>query len=73
MNITIGTCSICGGPVTVPYVWHGVTPPTKQCEQCGAVPVDTYGPVIPMRPDQGNVRIWNSSQFPPIQKEGGAK
>lgn len=23
----VGTCGRCGGPVTVPFVWHGVIPP----------------------------------------------
>lgn len=47
----IGTCSICGGPVTVPGVWWGVgAPPTPRCERCGAVPQQAHGPVIPMQP-----------------------
>jgi hypothetical protein len=25
----LGTCSLCGGPVTVPRIWGGVTPPVK--------------------------------------------
>lgn len=48
---TIGTCSICGGPVTVPAVWHSVLPAVPQCRSCGAVAA-SHGPVIPMRPAQ---------------------
>lgn len=47
---TIGTCSICAGPVTVPAVWMGVHPPTPSCGGCGAVPEAHHGPVINMRP-----------------------
>lgn len=49
-HAVIGTCSLCGGPVTVPQVWHGVIPPTPTCADCGAVKADMHGPVIPMRP-----------------------
>lgn len=49
-KLTIGTCSLCGGPVTVPAVWWGVMPPTPTCDKCGAEPVEAHGPVIPMRP-----------------------
>ncbi len=44
---TIGTCSICGGPVTVPTVFWSIVPPSPTCAQCGAVA--SHGPVIPMR------------------------
>src|SRR5690606_4841625 len=43
----MGTCSLCGGRVTVPTVWMGINPPDPTCEQCGAM---CYGPVIDMRP-----------------------
>jgi hypothetical protein len=46
----IGTCSICGGDVTVPHIWHGVRPPTPTCDSCGAVKVKDKGSVIPMQP-----------------------
>ena len=49
---TIGTCSLCGGPVMLPDVWFGVHPPTPKCLFCGAVPSQPYGPMIPMRPKQ---------------------
>lgn len=54
MNKTIGTCSICGGRVTEPTVWHGVIPPTPTCESCGAVAA-AHGPVIPMQPQRYNI------------------
>lgn len=49
MKITIGTCGACGGPVTIPTIWHGVTPPTPQCDRCGATPANPHGPVIEMQ------------------------
>ena len=48
----LGTCSICGGAVTVPATWLGIHPPSPSCISCGATPVQPYGPVIPMRPRQ---------------------
>lgn len=48
----LGTCSICGGAVTVPLSWLGIHPPLPSCSSCGATPVQPYGPVIPMRPRQ---------------------
>ena len=44
----IGECSICGGDVCVPRIWHGVNPPKPRCNGCGAVA--RSGPVIDMRP-----------------------
>jgi hypothetical protein len=49
---TMGTCSICGGRVSVPAVWWSVIPPTPTCELCGAIPLEAHGPVIPMRPSE---------------------
>ena len=47
---TIGTCSECGGRVTIPSVWYGIHPPVPTCESCGATPADpAYGQVIPMQ------------------------
>lgn len=46
----VGTCSICGGAVTVPTVWAGVIPPTPTCTSCGAIKKQSYGPVIEMTP-----------------------
>lgn len=50
MNDVIGSCSICGGQVLCPRVWHGVIPPVPTCSQCGATA--SVGPVIPMVPRQ---------------------
>ena len=54
--ITVGTCSLCGGPVQVPGgVWMSVIPPTPTCASCGAVAAQ-HGPVIPMhRPAERRV------------------
>lgn len=45
----LGACSICGGRVSVPTIYHSIIPPTPKCESCGAVRAEN-GPVIPMRP-----------------------
>lgn len=50
MKEIVGTCGNCGGPVTVPVVWHGINPPRPTCDQCGAHPVQSFGPVLPMAP-----------------------
>lgn len=47
---TIGTCSICGGPVQVPAVFWGVNPPPPTCAKCGAVKKGGHGPTIDMEP-----------------------
>jgi len=47
---TVGTCSICGGPVQVPMHWGGTQPPKPRCSSCGAVMRNAYGPTIPMEP-----------------------
>lgn len=46
----VGTCGLCGGPVTLPRVWHGVIPPAAACSDCGAYVKKDYGPVLPMSP-----------------------
>ncbi len=66
MDAVIGTCSICGGPVMVPAVWYGIEPPIPTCRNCGAVREQTYGPIIPMRP---NLTRISSTIFPPILDE----
>lgn len=50
----VGTCSLCGGAVTVPAVWCGIFPPTPTCAACGAEAA-CHGPVIPMKPRPGVV------------------
>lgn len=44
----IGTCSVCGGRVAVPNIWHGIYPPKPSCIDCDAVAASS-GPVIPMK------------------------
>lgn len=58
----IGTCSLCGGPVTVPTVIWSVVPPSPTCQRCGAVQRQSYGPVIPMeKPHQTWTLTWDRS------------
>ena len=57
----LGTCSICGGAVTVPTFWSGIISPVPTCKSCGAVKADS-GPIIQMRP-----RV---VQFPAIDSTG---
>lgn len=33
----LGECSICGGNVIMPTIWHGIYPPTPTCSTCSAV------------------------------------
>jgi len=62
MNKTIlGTCAICGGPVTVPQAWLSVVPPVPCCDQCGARAKAHYGPAIEMTP-VATPRVTNSRE-----------
>ena len=65
MNNIIGTCSICGGRVSVPQVWHGIIPPTPTCEACGATAAETHGPVIPMQRKQFYIKISGGTGLDP--------
>lgn len=47
-NQIVGTCSLCGGKVVVPFAWWGIYPPVPQCEDCGAVQKNQHGPTIEM-------------------------
>lgn len=47
-NKPIGTCSQCGGVVSIPTVWYGVTRPVPSCESCGATAAGW--PNLPMIP-----------------------
>lgn len=49
MEQTIGTCSLCGGPVRIPTVFWSVIPPVPTCASCGATK-SSHGPVIDMSP-----------------------
>ena len=44
---TIGTCSLCGGPVRVPVAFMSVNQPVPRCANCGATKRG-HGPVIEM-------------------------
>lgn len=55
MNQTVGTCSICGGRVSVPSPWYGVQEPIPTCEKCGATS-SMFGPVIPMQPNPYKIK-----------------
>ena len=45
----IGTCSKCGGPVTVAAFWCEDFPPIPECMSCGRKKtIEPYGPVIDM-------------------------
>ena len=49
----IGRCSLCGGVVSIPTVWHGTNRPIPTCEDCGAVADEAANlPVVPMKPRQ---------------------
>ena len=45
MTRTIGTCSICRGPVQVPNM---MVDPIPCCKNCGATPKNPFGPVMEM-------------------------
>lgn len=49
-KMTIGTCSICGGPVQVHTTWGSVLPDVPTCANCGATKRQHSGPVIDMEP-----------------------
>ncbi len=44
---TIGTCSLCGGPVRVASPWMGINQPVPKCAHCHATKRG-HGPVIEM-------------------------
>jgi len=46
--MVIGTCSLCGGDVTVHEMWAAVTPDVPRCQSCGATAKKPEPPVIPM-------------------------
>lgn len=54
---TVGTCSLCRGPVTVPMVWSGIIPPTPTCASCGAVKKSAYGPTIEMEKSKDQITL----------------
>lgn len=57
MTTILGACSLCGGEVTIPTVWHGVIPPTPTCSRCHAVENKA---VIPMQRSFSNESLHSS-------------
>ena len=47
---TIGSCSVCGGPVQVPEETSAEKPSVPTCSQCGATAANDHGPVLKMNP-----------------------
>lgn len=64
MNKVIGTCSLCGGQVCVPTIYHSVVPPRPQCVRCGAVAKRT-GPVIEMEPRRSGFQCTSDGVYDP--------
>lgn len=50
MKRTVGTCSRCGGRVSVPVIWLSTVPPVPTCERCRGTARNAYGPVVEMDP-----------------------
>lgn len=50
MERTVGTCSECGGRVTLPDSYMSVIPPVPTCQKCGARKKQPFGAVIQMDP-----------------------
>lgn len=64
----IGTCSCCGGAVTVPGVWHGTMPPVPTCSRCGARKENEM-PVIKMQPPvRGHLGFTPGPKCPPLKE-----
>lgn len=63
MSQVVGTCSICGGVVTVPLTWTSIIPDVPTCSGCGAVAA-AHGPVIPMRKQEYSVTTGTSIELP---------
>lgn len=48
-EITVGTCSLCGGRVALSRLWMSTEPQLPRCTSCGAYPEKPFGAVIPMK------------------------
>jgi len=69
-DLTIGTCSICGGAVTLPTIFWSVVPPVPSCSRCGATKRQPHGPVIDMEPVRWGTTadtkiVWPNTTFTP--------
>ena len=72
MDLTVGTCGNCLGPVKVPTTWHSVNPPTPVCAHCGAAAKPNYGPVMAMEPAKTTVPYGGKVEIE-IHPDGTAK
>lgn len=62
MAFIIGTCSLCGGAVTLPACWMDLAvPPVPTCTTCGATKKQPHGLVIEMEKRLGTSSVSNSS------------
>lgn len=62
MSRTIGTCSNCGGRVSVPTIWFGTEPPIPECSGCGARAKAPWGPIVQME-RHGSTRGMSEAQI----------
>jgi hypothetical protein len=46
----VGTCSACGGAVTMSSTWFGTQPQIPSCRSCHGTPKNPYGPVVEIQP-----------------------
>jgi len=59
-DIVVGTCSLCGGAVTVPSVFWSVNAPIPTCIKCGATQKQKL-PTIEMEPPLKDSKKWDLS------------
>ena len=69
-DTVLGTCSLCGGPVTIPRTFHSVSAPVPTCKRCGATKRG-HGPVIDMEPARATFelpadRAWGADADPEL-------
>lgn len=61
MDRVLGTCSLCGGAVTLPWRWMDrAVPPVPTCSKCGATKKQPHGPVIEMEKRLDTSSVSNS-------------
>jgi hypothetical protein len=60
----VGTCSLCGGRVMLPSIWHSVIPPEPTCERCHATAAPPELPVMKMRPQRNAIRLPSGELLP---------
>lgn len=49
-DITVGTCSLCGGRVVLHSGWYSTIPQIPQCTGCGATKKQPHGGIVEMEP-----------------------